>query len=213
MMADYSPRLIPHPAAQRWADYNLILEDLSHVDECCTRRDSISLGNTDMTVLRALATSALIAYRRCFGGSGQRVHITSRDLDRLSNEQLARHQKVWKYASQAYAHPISEVQNGAVGIMIGVCSDGSLKLGGFWGGGVSQFDLSVEHRRDLRELTETVREKIIRPTIEEIKTELTSWLAQYSVYDIDNWKDALTTTLPKRAIAGRTKHNEAGSSR
>lgn len=203
----YSPHVISDPRAQEIAELHLIEQDLRHVVECCKLRGCLELSASNaMTLSRALSTSALITYRRCFT-SGKRVALSRDDLACLSPEETSAHETFLGLASKAHAHPVAANENGVVGISIGKDEVGNLRRAGLQYSGVTTFDIASSVQELLR-LSERVRIDVVIPKRKSLEKALLAWLEEFDDKELATWPCALAAVgLDDDPLAPRKKLN------
>lgn len=113
------------PAARAVADLLAIQQDLTFVWEAC---DLLLELPTDDPALRRLLTralwsSALVAYARCFG-TGKRLGLSEDDVRRApsGNEAVEFHRKMRDLRSKHIAHSVNPLEFIKIGIMVGALS-------------------------------------------------------------------------------------------
>jgi hypothetical protein len=212
MAYDFSPHVISHPRAQEANELFLVEIDLKHVIGCCDARDRLNLAALDSFVLsRALATSALITYRRCFT-SGARVWLTQDDLQSLKPASQDKHRHLYEWANKAYAHSVAANENSVLSVSMGRSKDGDLKRGGFQYGANQAFDLGGSIGSDLRELCKEVAREVVAPRKKCIEEELQTWLATFTDEEVASWPCGLDANLPAEDRSrARRKLNKPGS--
>src|SRR5262245_44659985 len=129
MRVDYRPFRLDHPAALELGDLRLVEHDLAHVRECVAERLNLNLAAMNAFVIcRALTTSALIAYRRCFNSSVRWGLASDEVKSALGDEWYLKHQRYWSLASEGFAHTTVDLDRGIAGVSIGFCEDGSKQI-------------------------------------------------------------------------------------
>lgn len=199
----YSPHVIRHPLAQIAADLFSIQQDLDHVARCGDARSVLILTEPSAIVLtRALTTSALIAYRRCFG-SGDRTRLREDDLNVFEALEIDVHRMAIALADKAHAHTVASNEHSVMGVMIGVDENGNLKRGGFHTGGQGSFDVGGSWLALLAMCARKISSAVVEPKIVEARRTLGEWLDQFTPQEMASWDCALNANMPAADVLRR----------
>jgi hypothetical protein len=105
--------------AQELAEWVSIANDLQHVIEACKLLiEMMDSGNEDATLQRALWSSALVAYVRCFK-TGRRMSLNPSIYSGLEGDLLALHQTNVDTRDKHIAHPVNVFEETKIGLLIG----------------------------------------------------------------------------------------------
>lgn len=113
------------PAARAVADLLAIQQDLNFVSEACDLL--LDLPSVDprlhATLARALWSSALVAYARCFA-TGKRLGLTTDDVQRVPNgtQAVEFHGKMIDLRNKHIAHSVNPLEFIKIGVMVGSLS-------------------------------------------------------------------------------------------
>ena len=111
-------REITNDAAAELAEWWAIAYDLDHVISATTKLLSLFDDHSkDLTLIRALWTSALIAYIRCFT-PGRRARLDPEIYKQLQGQPLETHQWYKDTRDKHIAHPVSRFEETKIGLFI-----------------------------------------------------------------------------------------------
>lgn len=124
--------LLPHlvlvsERAKQLADLNSMLQDFEFAAKAFRKASETSRDDT--LLLRAYGDSAVIAYRRCFGGGRSlslsadralrtRYQIPDPVLDGLTERQAEEHQEILDLANEHIAHRVDEREQGLIKVSL-----------------------------------------------------------------------------------------------
>lgn len=121
------------PAARAVADLLAIQKDLEFVSEACHLLLDLPSGNPRLhaTWSRALWSSALVAYARCFA-TGKRLGLTTEDVQRVPNgpHAVAFHGKMIELRNKHIAHSVNPLESINIGVMVGTLTDDEERVTG-----------------------------------------------------------------------------------
>ena len=113
------------PAAREVADLLAMQQDLTFVWEACDLLLDMPTDDPGLQALltRALWSSALIAYARCFA-TGKRLGLNDNDVRRVPNgdEALKFHRKMLDLRNKHIAHSVNPLELIKIGVMVGTLS-------------------------------------------------------------------------------------------
>lgn len=113
------------PAAREVADLLAMQQDLTFVAEACDLLLDLDVDDPPLrtTLTRALWSSALIAYKRCFT-TGKRLGLTEDDVRRVpgGEEAVDFHRKMVALRDKHVAHSVNPLEFITIGVMVGALS-------------------------------------------------------------------------------------------
>lgn len=105
--------------AQELAEWLSIGNDLIHVMEAAKKLiELMDAKNEDATLQRALWSSAVVAYVRCFS-TGRRVSLDPSVYKELEGDPLAPHQFYVDARNKHVAHPVNVFEETKIGLLVG----------------------------------------------------------------------------------------------
>ncbi len=181
MARNYSPKLIATAEAREAADFHLVLKDLKHVTGCCEELLSHTmLISPYHVVARALCTSALVTYRKCFK-SGHRVPINIDECNFLSDEDRKHHKYCIDLADKHIAHSVNGYERANMTIHIAEDEDNvSLVRGGLGSSAHLMMGFGLDDVCQLAQRVNSIVAEFVKPQIKNLESVITRQVEQMS---------------------------------
>ncbi len=203
----FKPKLISSVEARDAAGFECVLFDLEHIVACCNELLSRGEFITPFHhVARALCTSALINYRRCFN-TGCRVSIKIDECNFLSAEDHEHHEFCLGLVDKHLAHSVNGYERANMTIHIAEdIVNGSLARGGLGSSSIYGMEFGFDDVRQLAQRIENIIVKFVKPRIEELKALVT--------LQVEKMSDDELRALPEGFVthSGRGKVDKPRSS-
>ena len=210
----YQPKLISTLEACEAAGFELVLGDLKHVSVCCEeliRRGEYITQFHDVS--RALFTSALINYRRCFN-SGCRVSIKIEECNFLSAEDREHHRDCINLADKHLAHSVNGFERANMTIHIAEDEDkGSLTRSGVGFASSLGMGFGLNDIQQLASLVEKIEGGFVQPRIKKLKMLVEQQIAQMSDDEFRVLPDGLAHGLMGDVNKARSHPYQSGGKR
>lgn len=114
-----SVRVLSGPDPEELAHLRGIVDDLGFVVDASTRLCSLlDGGDADVVLHRALYSSAVVAYLRCFG-SGHRTRLTEEEFIGIGGAPRAMHEFLKNVRDKHVAHSVSPFEDAVVLLQVG----------------------------------------------------------------------------------------------
>ncbi len=192
------------PHAARLADLASVLQDLRFVIGSCDRLEPLVAddADSDPVLVRALWSSAVVAYSRCFA-TGKRLGLSEADVEAVEGDALKVHNYFREMRDKHIAHSVNPFEEIKVGALLGNDDDGNFGVVGVGYIAMSHVSGTPEGVNNLR-LLSTQLAKRVSELGEDATTEV---LAEAQTLDIEELRARkpmrVTASGPERASEAR----------
>jgi hypothetical protein len=181
------------PTAREVADLLAIEQDLVFVRDSCALLLDLPVHDAYVrgVLVRALWSSALVAYVRCFA-TGNRLGLKEADVEAISPEAVAFHRAMKEVRRKHIAHSVNPMEVIKIGVMIG---DHEERYNGLAVTGVAHWEPDPESAVDMCRLADALI-GVVRARAEQQTTPLVEEAKNTDMTTIKRWRKMVVERGP-----------------